>query len=89
MRSAGLRDRSLVSMFHLATAHAALGERDAAFHCLGEACAQRGYWAALLAVDPRLDPLRDDPRYAGLLDRASPATGPAPTRVSPPATTSP
>src|SRR5204862_1701562 len=65
----GLRDRSCVGMFHLATAHAALGEHDAAFHCLGEACAQSESWAAFIAVDPRVDSLRDDPRFAGLLQR--------------------
>ena len=41
-------------MFHLATVHVALGERDAAFQCLGEACAQRGYWAAFLAYERML-----------------------------------
>jgi TolB-like protein/Tfp pilus assembly protein PilF len=66
---AGLRDQSCVSHFHLATAHAALGEHDAAFRCLGEACAHGESWAAFLAVDPRLDALRGDPRYAGLVDR--------------------
>ena len=36
MRSAGLRDRSLVSMFHLATVHVALGERDGPFNASGK-----------------------------------------------------
>jgi tetratricopeptide (TPR) repeat protein len=66
---AGLRGQSCVSLFHLATAHAALGEHDAAFRCLGESCAQGESWAAFLAVDPRLDSLRDDPRYSGLIER--------------------
>jgi TolB-like protein/Flp pilus assembly protein TadD len=66
---AGLRGQSCVSLFHLALAHAALGEPDAAFRCLGESCAQGEFWAAFLAVDPRLDSLRDDPRYFGLVER--------------------
>ncbi len=64
---AGLRDESCVSLFHLATAHAALGEHDTAVRHLGEARAQGESWAAYLAVDPRLDSLRDDPRFAALL----------------------
>jgi TolB-like protein/Tfp pilus assembly protein PilF len=66
---AGLRDQSCVSLFHLAAAHVALGEHDAAFRCLGESCAQGEFWAAFLAVDPRLDSLRDDPRHLELLRR--------------------
>jgi TolB-like protein/Flp pilus assembly protein TadD len=66
---AALRHESCVSSFHLATAHAALGEPDAAFRCLGEACAQRESWAGFLAVDPRIDVLRGDPRYLDLVQR--------------------
>jgi hypothetical protein len=46
--------------------HAALGEIDAAFARLAEAVAARSGWMAYLGVDPRLDPLRGDPRYADL-----------------------
>jgi tetratricopeptide (TPR) repeat protein len=54
------------ALFHTATAYAALGEHAAAFHCLASACEQRDVWTAFLAVDPRLDPLRADPRFAAL-----------------------
>jgi DNA-binding winged helix-turn-helix (wHTH) protein len=49
--------------------NAALGQKDAAFRCLGEACAQSESWAGFLAVDPRIDVLRDDPRYLDLVQR--------------------
>src|SRR5204863_9973998 len=68
-RIAGLGGQSCVALFHLATAHAALGERDTAFRCLGESCAHGESWAGYLAVDPRLDSLRDDPRFAALVQR--------------------
>jgi tetratricopeptide (TPR) repeat protein len=74
---AGLSGQSCVSLFHLATAYAALGERDTAFRCLGEACAHGESWAGFLAVDPRLDSLRDDPRYAGLVRKLRLSTGAA------------
>ncbi len=45
---------------------AALGEIDRAFARLEDAVATRSGWMAYLAVDPRLDPLRGDPRYAAL-----------------------
>mgnify|MGYP003694447735 CR=1 FL=1 len=59
---AGLRGQSCVSLFHLATAHAALGERRCRLRCLGESCAQgelggvpgRRSAARLAADDPRL-----------------------------------
>jgi len=56
--------------------HAALGEIDAAFARLDEAVAARSGWMAYLGVDPRLDPLRGDSRYADLERRLgiAPAT---------------
>ena len=53
--------------FNLATYHAALGEKDKAFAALNKAYENREAFLVLLKVDPRLDPLRDDPRFSELL----------------------
>jgi hypothetical protein len=62
------RDR-YVSPYHLAVVHAGLGQRDAAFVCLEEALRQRTPVLLHSKVDPRLAPLRDDPRFHELLRR--------------------
>jgi tetratricopeptide (TPR) repeat protein len=55
--------------YEAAVIHAALGEVDAAFELLEAAWRTRSAWMAYLAVDPRLDPLRGDARFSGLLGR--------------------
>ncbi|MGI8639234.1 MAG: protein kinase domain-containing protein [Pyrinomonadaceae bacterium] len=50
-----------------ATLYAALGEKDEAFAELNKSYENREYFMTLLKVDPRLDPLRDDPRFQELL----------------------
>jgi TolB-like protein/DNA-binding winged helix-turn-helix (wHTH) protein/Tfp pilus assembly protein PilF len=50
-------------------AYAALGDRDAAFAWLDRAFALGHYQLVFVAVDPRLDALRDDPRFAAALRR--------------------
>src|SRR5262245_19571120 len=48
---------------------AQLGNKDQAFVWLEKLCQERSYWAIYLNVVPTLDPLRSDPRFAGLLRR--------------------
>lgn len=55
--------------YPLATFHAAFGEKDKAFAELNRSYENREYFMTLLKVDPRLDPLRDDPRFAELMRR--------------------
>ncbi len=47
----------------------ALKDADGAFHWLEAAYAERRGWLVYLAVEPLLDPLRPDPRFAGLIRR--------------------
>ncbi len=48
---------------------AALGNKDAAFKSLDKACDARSFGLSFLDVDPYLDPLRPDPRFAALVAR--------------------
>ena len=45
------------------------GDKDLAFEYLEKAYQRREWAMHWMKVDPRLDPLRDDPRYQDLLDR--------------------
>ena len=46
-----------------------LGNKDQAFKSLEDLYRQRAIWLTYLRVEPRLDPLRDDPRFQDLLRR--------------------
>jgi TolB-like protein/DNA-binding winged helix-turn-helix (wHTH) protein/Flp pilus assembly protein TadD len=59
-----------VDSYDVALVHAALGDRDAAFALLEQAYAELSAGTRDLKVDPKLDPLRSDPRFADLLRRA-------------------
>jgi TolB-like protein/DNA-binding winged helix-turn-helix (wHTH) protein/Tfp pilus assembly protein PilF len=58
-----------VSPADLARVHLALGRHDQAFALLERALEERSDFFVNLKVDPRLDPLRDDRRFAALLSR--------------------
>jgi len=64
-----LHAEGYVSPYYLASAHASLGEVDAAFAWLEKAYAARDRAVLLLNVNPGFDPLRGDPRFAELLAR--------------------
>ena len=61
-----LATRRYVSSFELAVVRDALGEREKALTLLEAAYAERSHSMAFLAVDPRLDALRAEPRVAAL-----------------------
>ncbi|MGH9555268.1 MAG: protein kinase domain-containing protein [Terriglobales bacterium] len=65
----GVSKRRYVPAYSLATVHAGLGDKDQAFAYLEKACEERGFYIHTLKVDPRLDSLRSDPRFASLLRR--------------------
>jgi DNA-binding winged helix-turn-helix (wHTH) protein/TolB-like protein/tetratricopeptide (TPR) repeat protein len=64
-----LARRRHVAPFQRAMIHVGLGDREQAFHFLHQAADQRSWYMSWLKVDPMLDPLRSDPRYAALLRR--------------------
>jgi TolB-like protein/DNA-binding winged helix-turn-helix (wHTH) protein/Flp pilus assembly protein TadD len=59
--------KSYVSPFDLALIHAALGEKDKAFALLDKAVAERSTFIVYSKWEPRLDPLRSDPRFTQML----------------------
>lgn len=58
-----------VPAYHLAIAHAGLNSLDQAFAALDQAWLDRDPALGYANVEPRLEPLRGDPRYQELLER--------------------
>ena len=56
-----------ISPYNFAVLYAGLGERDEAFRWLQKVEQDRSEWFAAVNVDPRLDALHSDPRFAGIL----------------------
>lgn len=63
------RSNRVVSAWGIAALHASLGDVDDAFRWLEVAVGERAAGLIFLRVHPRLDPIRQDPRYQGLLRR--------------------
>ncbi|HYK19729.1 MAG TPA: tetratricopeptide repeat protein, partial [Pyrinomonadaceae bacterium] len=64
-----LSTQSYVSPYRIAAVYAALGDKDRAFQWLEHAYEGRDCWLIWLAVDPVVDKLRSDKRFADLLER--------------------
>lgn len=64
-----LSRKRYVSAYHIALIYCGLGELEQAFDYLEKTFAERDAWLIWLRVEPQLDPLRDDPRFADLLRR--------------------
>ena len=60
---------SYVSAFDVGGIYAGLGEKDKAFLWLDKAAAERSSFLVYSKWEPRLDPLRADPRFPQLLKR--------------------
>ena len=58
-----------IPAFDLAVAYAGLGDKEKAFASLQKAFDERNEYLIYLKVEPRLDPLRSDPRFNDLLMR--------------------
>src|SRR5262249_34714626 len=61
--------QSYVSSYHAALIYAGLGDTDKAFEQLERADDERAEFLVYLKMEPRLAPLRTDPRYQNLLRR--------------------
>jgi Flp pilus assembly protein TadD len=64
-----LSAKRYVSGYDLALVYVGLGEKDKALQALDQAFREHSAWMLHLKVDPRLDPLRSDPRFQDLLRR--------------------
>ena len=62
-------ERDFVPPYALASVHSRLGEKDAAFEALERGYQVRDRAMVYLNVNPRFDPLRDDPRFHDLVRR--------------------
>ena len=58
-----------VSSYLEALVHVALEDADAAFAALERAVAERAHFLVFAEIEPKLDPLRGDPRFAALMQR--------------------
>ena len=63
------RGSRVVSAWGIAAVHASLGDVDEAFRWLETAVTEKASGLILLRVHPRLDPIRNDPRYWPLVQR--------------------
>jgi len=64
-----MRVERYVSPYHLALICCNLGDAECAFQLLEQALSQRDFWVVWLGIEPQLDVLRTDSRYADLLRR--------------------
>jgi tetratricopeptide (TPR) repeat protein len=64
-----LSKRRYVSSYYIALIYTSLGQKDSAFEWLENAYKERSDLLVYLKVDPRLDSLRSDPRFAELVRR--------------------
>jgi eukaryotic-like serine/threonine-protein kinase len=55
--------KAYVKDYFLAMAHLALGDRERALTALEKAAAERDPWLVWFGTEPKLDPLRKDPRF--------------------------
>jgi len=64
-----LDETQYVQPYAFAMIYCALGENEKAIDWLEKAYEDRVFWMAFLQVEPRLDPLRSEPRFQNLLRR--------------------
>ena len=66
-----------VPAYDLAIVNLGLGAADETLDLLDQSFDERSSWLIHLGVDPRLDPLREDPRFRGLVGRVGLPSAPA------------
>jgi DNA-binding winged helix-turn-helix (wHTH) protein len=68
-RMKALSEQRFVTAYGVALIHAGLGHRDEAFQWLEKAFDERSHWLVWLRLDPRWKNIRDDPRFAAMVER--------------------
>jgi Flp pilus assembly protein TadD len=71
LQDAAASKRRYVSPFGLALVHLGLDDRETALTWLNRAVDERAWGIVLLGVEPALDPLRSDSRFAALVARVA------------------
>ena len=66
-----IRSKRYVRSYEFALVHSGLGEVEQALNCLQAAREERDAFMAFAALDPRLDPLRKDPRFKAPISNRS------------------
>lgn len=61
------RERKYMKPYFVAMCYVAVGDFDKAFEWFQRAVDERNEWMVWFAVDPKLDPIRKDPRYQKIL----------------------
>ena len=61
-----------ISGYDIAVIHIGLGRKDQALEALEDAYQERSEWLRYVKVDPRIDPLRGDPRFEKLVNQILP-----------------
>jgi TolB-like protein/Flp pilus assembly protein TadD len=67
--------RRHVSPYFFALAYVGIGENEMAFASLDDAYRERSGWLVNLNIDPALDPIRPDPRFADIVRRVGLPSG--------------
>jgi hypothetical protein len=60
-------EKRYVCPYEVATVYAGLGDKDSAFEWLHKGVEERADCMPWIQADSKIDPLRSDPRYAGIL----------------------
>jgi tetratricopeptide (TPR) repeat protein len=68
-RLRGLSKQRYISPYCFAIAHTGLRQLDEAFEGLMGALAEHNAWMWFVPIDNRFDPLREDPRFAALMEK--------------------
>lgn len=66
------RSKKFIPAYDIAIAHLGINERDSALAWLKETIAERSGWGAYFEIEPRLEPLRNNPDFADLLRQRKP-----------------
>jgi tetratricopeptide (TPR) repeat protein len=64
-----LSQKKYVTPYGVALVYAGLGEKNQALNWLDKALDDRSHWLVWIRLDPRWDPIRDEPRFKRIVSR--------------------